>query len=74
MKKKHAAVRSALIFLVAMAAITFFSRTLRYAMLPKVEVAYAVGGTLKWTFESDQLLLRSTNRQRIDTCDGCGPR
>ena len=48
MKKKHAAVRAALIFLGVMAAVTFFSRTLRYAMIPKVEVAYAVGGTLKW--------------------------
>ena len=36
MKKKHAAVRAALIFLGVMAAVTFFSRTLRYAMIPKV--------------------------------------
>ena len=60
MKKKHAAVRAALIFLGVMAAVTFFSRTLRYAMIPKVEVAYAVGGTLKWNCQSDQLQLKST--------------
>ena len=65
MKKKHAAVRAALIFLGVMAAVTFFSRTLRYAMIPKVEVAYAVGGTLKWNCQSDQLQLKSTGRTRI---------
>lgn len=65
MKKKHAAVRAALIFLGIMAAVTFFSRTLRYAMIPKVEVAYAVGGTLKWNCQSDQLQLKSTGRMRI---------
>ena len=65
MKKKHAAVRAALIFLGVMAAVTFFSRTLRYAMIPKAEVAYAVGGTLKWNCQSDQLQLKSTGRTRI---------
>lgn len=65
MKRKRGAIRALILFVVVMGALTLFSRTIYYGTLPKVDVAYATGGTLKSEYSGAEFLLDSDQGVRV---------
>lgn len=56
---RKGALKAIAVFLVTMAALTFFSRTIYFSMLPKVQAVQVKGGVLTYRYASGQYILDS---------------
>ncbi|MEA4999582.1 MAG: hypothetical protein VB087_09365 [Candidatus Limiplasma sp.] len=65
-KQRKGAVKGLIVFLGVMAALTFFSQTIYYNTLPKVEVQRVSSGVLQTVVSGSDILLYAEQAERVD--------